>query len=84
MKDRVIELPKPIEFTKERMDLASYTKPELDRIVALCNFSDDELEFVALRSKGKSNISIYTTMCISESKLHEIRRRVESKIKKVS
>lgn len=26
MKNRVIELPKPIEFTKERMDLASYTK----------------------------------------------------------
>jgi len=84
MKNRVIELPKPIEFTKERINLASYTKPELDHLISVCNFSEDELEFIMLRSKGKSNVSIYTTMCISESKLYEIRRSVESKIKKVS
>ena len=84
MKKRVIELPKAIEFTKGRMDLSSYTMPELDRLISLCNFTDDELEFVKLRSKGKSNVEIYMSMNISEYKLYDIRRKVESKIKKVS
>ena len=82
MKDRIIKLPSPIECANKR-NLADYTKPELDFIISRANFTEDELQYFNLRSKGKSNISITMSMCISDSKLHDIRRRVESKIKRV-
>lgn len=83
MKDYILELPKPIKFNKCR-NLANYTKPELDRFRELCNFTEDELCFFNLRSKGESIVAISMSMYISESKVHDIRRRVENKIKKVS
>lgn len=83
MRNRRIDLPKPIDFRYHK-NLADYTKPELDRFRELCNFTDEEIEYFDLRSRGKSNIVIYMEMCISESKLHSIRRNVERKIKKVS
>ena len=82
MKDRIITLPKPIKTIK-RKNLSDYTKPEIDRFQRLCNFTEDENQYFTLRSKGKSNVSITLSMCISESKLHEIRRKVESKIDRV-
>ena len=83
MRDREIELPRPLDFHYHK-NLADYTKPELDRFRELCNFTEDETDYFDLRSKGKSNIAIYMEMCISESKLHSIRRNVERKIKMVS
>ena len=82
MKDRTIVLPEPIKISHKR-NLADFTKPELDRIYALANFTEDESEYFKLRSKGKSNVHIFMSMCISESKLHDIRRKVESKIDRV-
>lgn len=82
MKKYDITLPKPLIFTKVR-NLADYTKPELDRLRELCNFTEEETDYFNLRSKGKSNVFIYMTMMISEPKLHEIRRKVESKINRV-
>ena len=83
MRDRVIELPKPLEFRYHKK-LSDYTKPELDRFRELCNFTEDETEYFNLRSKGESNVAIYMTMCISESKLYAIRQNVVRKIKMVS
>jgi hypothetical protein len=83
MKEYKIALPKPTTYNNKR-NLADYTKPELDRFRRLCNFTDDESEYFNLRSNGNSNIAITMSMCISESKLYDIRRRVENKIKKVS
>ena len=83
MRDRVIELPKPLDFRYHK-NLADYTKPELDRFRELCNFTDEETDYFDLRSRGKSNVAIYMAMCVSESKMHSIRRSVESKIKRVS
>lgn len=82
MNYRTIELPVAIKTIKSKK-LSDYTKPELERFRDLCNFDKEEEEYFNLRSKGKSNVSIYTSMCISESKLHEIRRKVESKINKI-
>lgn len=82
MKNNTIYFPNAIEINRKR-NLADYTKLELDRFRALCNFTDEEAEYVNLRSNGKSNVSITLSMSISESKLHEIRRKVESKIDRV-
>lgn len=79
MKDYILELPEPIKFIK-CLNLVNYTKPELDRFRELCNFTEDELDYFNMRSKGKSNVYIFMTMCISESKLYDIKRKVESKI----
>ena len=82
MKFRKVYTPSCLDYPKRR-NLADYTKPELDRFLALCNFTEDEAEYFNLRSKGKSNVAITLSMCISDSKLHEIRRRVEDKINRV-
>lgn len=82
MKDRIIELPKPIKYSSKR-NLSDYTKPELDYILKRANFTEDELDYFNLRSKGKSNVAITIAMMISDSKLHEIRRKVESKINRI-
>ena len=37
------------------MLLRDYTKPELDSLVAKCNFTDNELQYFMLKSKDKSN-----------------------------
>ena len=80
--ERHIELPKPLLFSRRR-NLSEYTKPELDRITEQANFTEEEFDYFTLRSKGKSNVAIAMTMCISDSKLHEIRRKVESKINRI-
>ena len=83
MKDRKIKLPPPIKESVSKK-LSDYTTPELDRIRRLANFTELEEEYFTLRSKGKSNVATFVTMNISESKMHSIRRSVESKIKRVS
>jgi hypothetical protein len=82
MSAKHIILPTPIQFLIKR-NLADYTKPELDYILERANFTEDELEYFNLRSKGKSNVAITIAMMISDSKLHEIRRKVESKINRI-
>lgn len=82
MKEHIITLPTPIATSNKR-NLADYTKPELDYIVERANFTDEEYEYFKLRSQGKSNVAIYMDMLISESKLHEIRRKVEKKINRI-
>lgn len=65
------------------MKIYDFTKPELDRFIELCNFTEDELEYFNLRSKGKSNVQIAMQMHISESKVSVLARRVKSKMKRV-
>ena len=77
-----ISLPMPIK-SSDNKKICDYTKPELDRFRSLCNFTPDELEYFNLRSKDTSNVSIAMSMCISESKLYEIIRKVKSKINRV-
>lgn len=65
------------------MKLYDFTKPELDMLLALCNFTEDEEEYFNLRSKGKSNVQIAMQMNVSESKVSVLARKVKSKIKRV-
>jgi DNA-binding NarL/FixJ family response regulator len=83
--DKIINLPKPISFseTKIKSKLCDYIKPELDRFRELCNFTDDELEYFNLRSKGVSNVAISLEMNICEAKVSLLARSVKDKIKRV-
>ena len=65
------------------MKICDFTKPELDMLIALCNFTDEELEYFNLRAKNKSNIQIALEMHISESKVSVLARKVKNKIKRV-
>jgi DNA-binding CsgD family transcriptional regulator len=65
------------------MKICDFTKPELDRFIELCNFTDEELEYFCLRAKNKSNVYIAMEMCVSESKVSVLARKVKSKMKRV-
>lgn len=65
------------------MQIYDFTKPELDELRALCNFTYDERQYFDLRSQGKSNVQIAMEMNVSESKVSVLARKVKSKIKRV-
>jgi DNA-binding CsgD family transcriptional regulator len=65
------------------MKLYDFTKPELDLLLALCNFTPDEEEYFKLRSKAKSNVQIAMEMHISEAKVSVLARKVKNKIKRI-
>ncbi len=65
------------------MLLRDYTKPELDRLVANCNFTDTELQYFLLKSKDKSIVQISFEMNISEQQVSKLARRVKNKINRV-
>lgn len=65
------------------MQIYDFTVPELNVFRELCNFSDDELEYFNLRAKRKSNVEIAMTMCVSESQVSKLARRVKNKIKRI-
>lgn len=66
-----------------KMKLSDYTVPELNYYRDECNFTDEELEYFNLRSKGKTNIQISIQMCVSEPKVSILARKVKSKIRRV-
>lgn len=65
------------------MLLRDYTKPELDHLVANCNFTDTELQYFLLKSKDKSIVQISFEMNISEQQVSKLARRVKNKINRV-
>lgn len=65
------------------MKIRDFTKPEIDRFIELCNFTDSELEYFLLRSKDKSNIEISMEMNISEAQVSKLAKRVKSKMIRV-
>lgn len=62
------------------MQIYDFTVPELEVFRELCNFSEDELEYFNLRARRKSNVEIAMTMCVSESQVSKLARRVKNKI----
>lgn len=86
MKDITIELPKGLDETiyHPKKKICDYTKPELEHIRNLANFTEDELQVFNMRSKDKSNVAIAMSMNISEAKLYDIIRKVKDKIKRIS
>lgn len=65
------------------MLLRDYTKPELDRFIEGCNFTDDELEYFNLKAKNKSNVQISFAMNISERQVVKLGTRVRSKMSRI-
>lgn len=60
-----------------------FTKPELDRLRELCNFTPQELEYFNLRSAYKSNIQIALEMNVSEAQVSKLARKAKDKIIRV-
>ena len=65
------------------MQIYDFTVPELNKLRALCNFSDSELEYFNLRAKHKSNVEISLIMHVSESQVSKLSRKVKDKIKRI-
>ena len=65
------------------MLLRDYTKPELERFVCECNFTDSELQYFRLKSKDKSIVQISYEMNISERQVSKLAKRVKSKMARV-
>lgn len=65
------------------IQIRDFTVPELDKFRALCNFTDEELEYFELKAKDKSNIQIALAMNISEAKVSKLAKRVRNKIIKI-
>ena len=65
------------------MQIYDFTVPELEVFRELCNFSEDELQYFNLRARRKSNVEIAMTMCVSESQVSKLARRVKNKIKRI-
>lgn len=62
------------------MKLKDYLTKELEYFRRNCNFTDDEMKYFNLRSKGKSNIEISLEMDISTATVSRLASRVQSKI----
>ena len=60
--------------------IRDFTVPELERFRALCNFTDDELQYFNLRARDKSNVQIAMEMNVSEPQVSKLARRVKDKM----
>lgn len=60
-----------------------FTQPEIDDLIAKCNFTPDEEMYFKLRCKGCSNAKIAMELFVSEAQVSKLARRVKDKIKKV-
>lgn len=65
------------------MLLRDYTKPELDRFVECCNFTDSELQYFLLKARDWTNVKISMEMNISERQVNVLASRVKAKISRV-
>lgn len=65
------------------MQISDFTEPELQFFRDQCNFTPEELEYFELRSKDKKNYQIAMEMCVSESKVYSLSKKVKSKMKRV-
>lgn len=65
------------------MEIYDFTEPELEFFRLQCNFTPEEREYFELRSKDRKNYQIAMDMCVSESKVYSLARKVKSKMKRV-
>lgn len=62
------------------MQIYDFIEPELNYFREVCNFSEQELEYLNLRANHKSNVQIAMEMNVSESQVSKIAKRVKCKI----
>lgn len=65
------------------MQLYDFVESELQHFRNECNFTEEELQYFNLRSKGRSNVEISIIMCVSESKVSKLARKVKAKMIRV-
>ena len=65
------------------MLLRDYTKPELNRFIDNCIFTDSELQYFLLKSKDKSIVQISFEMNISEQAVSRLAKRVKAKMNRI-
>ena len=65
------------------MKICDFVEWELQKFRDECNFTEDELEYFNLRAKNRSNIEIAMKMCVSDSKVSVLARKVKRKVMKV-
>ena len=63
--------------------LSSLTKPELELIIKIANFTDDEQKIFELLAKDRSITQMATSLCVSERTINRRIKNIESKISKV-
>ena len=63
--------------------LSSLTKPELELIVKIANFTDDEQTIFELLAKDKSITQIAISICVCERTINRRIKNIERKISKV-
>ena len=63
--------------------LSSLTKPELELIIKIANFTDDEQKIFELLAKDRSITQMATSLCVSERTINRRIKNIESKILKV-
>lgn len=63
--------------------IADFTVPELNYFREMCNFTEEEMQYFNLRSRGKSNVQIAMEMYISEAKVSKLAKKVKSKMIRV-
>lgn len=65
------------------MRLYDFVEWELQKFREECNFTEDELTYFNLRSKGYTNQQIAIQMNVSEGKVSKLAKRVKDKIIRV-
>lgn len=65
------------------MKICSFTKKELDKFRAECNFTEIESKCFELKAKDCTNIQLAMKLNVSESTVSVTMRRVRTKITKV-
>ena len=65
------------------MLLRDYTKPELERFIERCNFTESEEQYFLLKARDWSNVKISMEMNISERQVNILAKRVKAKIARV-
>lgn len=65
------------------MQIYDFTKPELDELRELCNFTPDERKYFDQRAVCKNHIQIETENYWSTGKVNSLSRSVRRKIRKI-
>ncbi len=65
------------------MKICDFTKPELDKFRAECNFTDIESKCFELKARDCSNVELAMKLNVSESTISVTMRRVRTKITRV-
>lgn len=65
------------------MQIFDFVEWELQMFRDKCNFTEQEMQYFNLRSKGKSNVQIALEMNVSESQVSKLARKTKSKMMRV-